>query len=86
MDTIQEDGRRVERLFRDAAECGITIQCRSLAIEEIQDRLLSGHWLLIALVDKRKVRALPHGSRNCFIPVALIVPPIMPNGPLRLVP
>mmetsp|Transcript_43864 Transcript_43864/g.73040 ORF Transcript_43864/g.73040 Transcript_43864/m.73040 type:complete len:285 (-) Transcript_43864:166-1020(-) len=67
MDTIQEDGRRVERLFRDAAECGITIQCRSLAIEEIQDRLLSGHWLLIALVDKRKLSPPQCLSQCCGI-------------------
>ena len=31
-------------------------QCRSLAISTIRDMLLSGHWLLVALVDKRKVR------------------------------
>eukprot|EP00240_Pyramimonas_obovata_P006933 CAMPEP_0118924732 /NCGR_PEP_ID=MMETSP1169-20130426/2730_1 /TAXON_ID=36882 /ORGANISM="Pyramimonas obovata, Strain CCMP722" /LENGTH=161 /DNA_ID=CAMNT_0006865863 /DNA_START=857 /DNA_END=1342 /DNA_ORIENTATION=- len=55
MDNMEEDGRRVERLFRVAPECGICIECRSLRLEEIQDRLLSAQWLVIALVDKRKL-------------------------------
>ena len=83
---MEEDGRRVERLFRDAASLGIAIevrapwrlrlrpclclqapahshacvlvsaQRRSVSLDELQRLVLSGRYLIIALVDKRKVR------------------------------
>eukprot|EP00854_Cymbomonas_tetramitiformis_P018009 gene18009-21446_t len=53
-ENMEEDGLRVERLFREADSIGISIQCRSLSAAEIRNCVLSGHWLLIALVDKRK--------------------------------
>jgi len=55
MDNMEEDGRRVERLFRDAPRSGIRIECRSLSISDIRCFLLSGQWLLVVLVDKRKL-------------------------------
>lgn len=79
VDTMEEDGRRVERLFKDAAALGILIQARTLApnggvdralsrgglaplqrrsvsLDEMQRLILSGQYLIIALVDKRKAR------------------------------
>jgi hypothetical protein len=74
VDTMEEDGRRVERLFRDAASLGIAIQARarggarvgvrfsppmqrrSVCLDELRRLVLSGNYLIIALVDKRKVR------------------------------
>ncbi len=85
VDTMEEDGRRVERLFRDAAALGIAIQARcayvrqlrpsrrslrsrcvlpqrrSISLDEMRRYILSGQYLVVALVDKRKARqpALP---------------------------
>ena len=55
MENMEEDGRRVDRLFRDASKAGIVIQQRSLSPAEMQGIILSGLYLIVALVDKRKV-------------------------------
>lgn len=52
---MEEDGRRVERLFRDAAALGIVVQRRSVSSEELQQLCSGGQHLVIVLVDKRKL-------------------------------
>jgi len=54
---MEEDGRRVERLFRDAAALGIVVERRSVSPEELQQLCAGGQHLVIALVDKRKLTA-----------------------------
>ena len=85
VDTMEEDGRRVERLFRDAASLGIAIQARvqlrprwragltlallpqrrSVSLDELRRLVLSGRYLIIALVDKRKVRWRVRSGVSC---------------------
>lgn len=52
---IQEDQHRVSRLFSDASAAGIAVQKRSLSASELQEVMLTGVCLVIALVDKRKL-------------------------------
>eukprot|EP00850_Spirogloea_muscicola_P001375 SM000005S17172 [mRNA] locus=s5:572877:574655:- [translate_table: standard] len=54
-ETMEEDRRRVNWLFERAPQAGIRIQRRSLSSEELSALILSGHYLVIALVDKRKL-------------------------------
>ncbi|KAK3246418.1 hypothetical protein CYMTET_44044 [Cymbomonas tetramitiformis] len=65
-ENMEEDGLRVERLFREADSIGISIQCRSLSAAEIRNCVLSGHWLLIALVDKRKLNSWHTAAESCL--------------------
>ena len=55
MEHMDEDGRRVEQLFQSAPSLGICIQEKSLPREQLRECLLSGTYLVIALVDKRKL-------------------------------
>ncbi|GFR50726.1 hypothetical protein Agub_g12983 [Astrephomene gubernaculifera] len=55
MEHMEDDERRVSRLFREAAAAGIALQQRSVSGEELQSWLLSGECLIILLVDKRKL-------------------------------
>ncbi|XP_050212200.1 guanylyl cyclase 1 isoform X2 [Mercurialis annua] len=43
---------RVDMLFQEAREKGITIQCRSINVKEIALLILSGRYIAIALVDQ----------------------------------
>lgn len=52
---IQEDGSRVERLFRDASAAGIKVTRKSMGCRELKDRMLLGSTLVIALVDKTRL-------------------------------
>eukprot|EP00897_Mesotaenium_endlicherianum_P006085 jgi/Mesen1/5504/ME000277S04718 len=54
-ENMEEDGKRVNRLFEKAAQVGICLQRRSVSGEELASLLLSGFFLAIALVDKRKL-------------------------------
>eukprot|EP00249_Psilotum_nudum_P021739 c28224_g5_i1 orf=400-1254(-) len=54
-ENMEEDGERVNMLFEKAPEVGIQIQWRSITGEELSMLILSGHYLAIALVDKRKL-------------------------------
>lgn len=54
-ENMEEDGERVNKLFEKAAQVGIQVQWRSIAVQELSMLLLSGQYLAIALVDKRKL-------------------------------
>lgn len=64
METMQEDEHRVRRLFQDAAPAGIHVEQRSVRVDELQQLLLSGLWLVLALVDKRQLVWAESGSRR----------------------
>lgn len=55
MEHMAEDERRVQQLFMEAKQAGIVLQNRSLHIEELQELMLSGHYLLVILVDKGRL-------------------------------
>lgn len=55
-DALPEDGLRVERLFRDARGLGIRVEQRSLSADELRRCVLSGEFLVVALVDNRVLR------------------------------
>ncbi|XP_043702584.1 guanylyl cyclase 1-like [Telopea speciosissima] len=52
---LSNDLVRVDRLFQQALEAGISIQCRSINGEEISILILSGKYIAIALVDQYKM-------------------------------
>ncbi|XP_024403500.1 guanylyl cyclase 1 [Physcomitrium patens] len=52
---MEEDGERVNMLFAKAPQVGIRVQWRSITGEELSLMILSGGFLAIALVDKRKL-------------------------------
>ncbi|CAM6092601.1 unnamed protein product [Calypogeia fissa] len=54
-DHMEEDGERVNSLFEQAPLVGIQIQWRSISGDEICMLMLSGRYLAIALVDKRRL-------------------------------
>lgn len=54
-ENMEEDGKRVTTLFEKAATAGIRIERRSLSGIELSKCILSGSYLTIALVDKRKL-------------------------------
>jgi len=53
--SMAEDERRVERLFREADAAGICVQCRSIPAAELASLVASGSFLVVALVDKRRL-------------------------------
>lgn len=55
-ENMEEDGERVNMLFEKASQVGIRVQWRSITGEELSLLILSGGFLAIALVDKRKLR------------------------------
>ncbi|KAK1299414.1 hypothetical protein QJS10_CPB14g01678 [Acorus calamus] len=52
---LPDDLGRVDSLFKNALECGINIQCRSISAREISFLMLSGKYIAVALVDKYKL-------------------------------
>jgi len=54
-ENMEEDGERVNKLFEKAPQVGIQVQWRSITGEELSILILSGRYLAIALVDKRKL-------------------------------
>ncbi|XP_043714497.1 guanylyl cyclase 1-like [Telopea speciosissima] len=52
---LTNDLVRVDRLFQQALEAGISIQRRSISGEEISILILSGKYIVIALVDQSKL-------------------------------
>ncbi|KAL3685774.1 hypothetical protein R1sor_003796 [Riccia sorocarpa] len=54
-ENMEEDVERVNKLFAKAAQVGIQIQWRSISGDELCMLILSGQYLAIALVDKRKL-------------------------------
>lgn len=54
-ENMEEDGERVNKLFEKAPEVGIQVQWRSISAQELSMIILSGQYLAIALVDKRKL-------------------------------
>ncbi|KAH9539854.1 hypothetical protein CY35_15G078800 [Sphagnum magellanicum] len=54
-ENMEEDGARVNKLFEKAPLVGIQVQWRSITGEELSLLILSGRYLAIALVDKRKL-------------------------------
>ncbi|XP_056169532.1 guanylyl cyclase 1 isoform X3 [Syzygium oleosum] len=52
---LPTDVVRVNKLFHDAIEAGISIQCRSISEEQISLLILSGKYVAIALVDQHKL-------------------------------
>jgi len=57
-DTLREDRGRVESLFDAATERGVAIERRSASLEELKAKTRTGEYLIIALVDKRKLARL----------------------------
>mmetsp|Transcript_3140 Transcript_3140/g.11312 ORF Transcript_3140/g.11312 Transcript_3140/m.11312 type:complete len:321 (+) Transcript_3140:113-1075(+) len=55
-DNMEADGKRVNQLFQKAEASGVHIQRRSLALPEIKELILSRNTLLVALVDKQKLK------------------------------
>lgn len=53
---LQDDIGRVDGLFKNALEAGISIQCRSISGKDISVLILSGQCIAVALVDKMKLR------------------------------
>ncbi|CAI5483947.1 unnamed protein product [Closterium sp. Yama58-4] len=58
------DVDRVNRLFADTIRAGVCIQCASIGIQDLAWLLLSGRYLIIALVDKRTITH-PLASVRC---------------------
>ncbi|CAI5948637.1 unnamed protein product, partial [Closterium sp. NIES-65] len=58
------DVDRVNRLFADTIRAGVRIQCASIGIQHLAWLLLSGRYLIIALVDKRSITH-PLASERC---------------------
>ncbi|PON56521.1 Guanylyl cyclase [Parasponia andersonii] len=52
---LPNDLIRVDMLFQKSLEAGINIQCRSISKEEISLLILSGKYIVIALVDQYKL-------------------------------
>ncbi|XWS65915.1 hypothetical protein CRYUN_Cryun05aG0154600 [Craigia yunnanensis] len=52
---LPNDLGRVDKLFQKAVEAGINIRCRSISGEEISRWILSGKYIVIALVDQHKL-------------------------------
>ncbi|KAK8651381.1 hypothetical protein V6N13_140984 [Hibiscus sabdariffa] len=52
---LPSDLVRVDKLFQKAVEAGINILCRSISKEEISRWILSGKYIVIALVDLYKL-------------------------------
>ncbi|XP_007009143.2 PREDICTED: protein GUCD1 isoform X1 [Theobroma cacao] len=52
---LPTDLLRVDMLFQKAVEAGINIRCRSISGEEISRWILSGKYIVIALVDQYKL-------------------------------
>ncbi|XP_048140151.1 guanylyl cyclase 1 isoform X2 [Rhodamnia argentea] len=52
---LPTDVVRVNKLFHEAIEAGISIQCRSINEEQISLLILSGKYVAIALVDQHKL-------------------------------
>lgn len=69
MENMQEDERRVSQLFLEAPAAGISVQQRSLSSDELQEAMLTGACLVIALVDKRKL--LDPYTEACMVLPAL---------------
>ena len=66
MENMEEDGKRVEKLFRDAPQVGISIEHRSLSLEELLCYVSSGDYLVITLIDKRKLTAMWSTAEVCL--------------------
>ncbi|CAD7698592.1 unnamed protein product [Ostreobium quekettii] len=69
---MQEDERRVNRLFREAASKGIPIRSCSMSGHQLEQAMLSSLYLVIALVDKRKLNTWfgvtqMYGPNLCFL-------------------
>ncbi|CAA3022354.1 Hypothetical predicted protein [Olea europaea subsp. europaea] len=54
-DQLPNDLVRVNMLFQEAREAGVSIECRSVSAEEISELILSGKYIAIALVDQYKL-------------------------------
>ncbi|CAI9759721.1 unnamed protein product [Fraxinus pennsylvanica] len=57
---LPNDLVRVNMLFQEARKAGINIERRSVSADEISERILSGKYIAIALVDQYKL------SRSCL--------------------
>ncbi|KAL3521152.1 hypothetical protein ACH5RR_019301 [Cinchona calisaya] len=51
-DQLPSDLQRVDMLFQKARDAGINIECRTVSGEEISHMVLSGKYIVIALVDQ----------------------------------
>lgn len=63
-ESFTRDYKRVETLFQTAHQVGITICHSSITIEQLQIILCSGKYLIIALIDSRKLIAPSVNSSN----------------------
>lgn len=75
MEHMAEDQFRVTQLFKEAEQAGIVIQQKSIPLKKLQESMLCGKHLIIALVDKRRLcsnvvwgtaPALQRSSANCL--------------------
>eukprot|EP00197_Chlamydomonas_leiostraca_P005328 CAMPEP_0202860038 /NCGR_PEP_ID=MMETSP1391-20130828/1915_1 /ASSEMBLY_ACC=CAM_ASM_000867 /TAXON_ID=1034604 /ORGANISM="Chlamydomonas leiostraca, Strain SAG 11-49" /LENGTH=238 /DNA_ID=CAMNT_0049539165 /DNA_START=260 /DNA_END=972 /DNA_ORIENTATION=- len=68
--SLQEDERRVSRLFRDAHGAGISVAQRSVGAQELACALLAADTLVLVLVDKRRLDPWLAAADAC-LPYAL---------------
>eukprot|EP01026_Neomeris_dumetosa_P032492 TRINITY_DN25800_c0_g1_i5.p2 TRINITY_DN25800_c0_g1~~TRINITY_DN25800_c0_g1_i5.p2 ORF type:complete len:268 (-),score=34.21 TRINITY_DN25800_c0_g1_i5:187-990(-) len=67
MSHMSEDAARVERLFQLAASTGIPIIKKSLNMKEIIEFIASKQYLIILLVDLRKISTWLGAADACFM-------------------
>jgi hypothetical protein len=63
-ETLGDDSSRVNSLFQTAGANGILVEKREVAIADIKAWSASGTWLLIVLVDKRKLHVKRHRDES----------------------
>mmetsp|Transcript_10377 Transcript_10377/g.26337 ORF Transcript_10377/g.26337 Transcript_10377/m.26337 type:complete len:202 (-) Transcript_10377:1308-1913(-) len=61
-ENIEDDGDRVRRLFSNAVEAGIDVSQRSISLRDLCAFTSSGEYLVILLVDKRKLQGSGGGN------------------------
>eukprot|EP01025_Chloroclados_australasicus_P009921 TRINITY_DN1384_c0_g1_i2.p1 TRINITY_DN1384_c0_g1~~TRINITY_DN1384_c0_g1_i2.p1 ORF type:complete len:264 (-),score=17.02 TRINITY_DN1384_c0_g1_i2:461-1252(-) len=69
---ISEDARRVESLFQQASSIGLSIVKRSVSMKEITQFMISRQYLIILLVDLRKISTWLSAADTCFMSTCCI--------------
>eukprot|EP01024_Parvocaulis_polyphysoides_P062426 TRINITY_DN7135_c0_g1_i2.p1 TRINITY_DN7135_c0_g1~~TRINITY_DN7135_c0_g1_i2.p1 ORF type:complete len:292 (+),score=25.67 TRINITY_DN7135_c0_g1_i2:412-1287(+) len=64
---MSEDTQRVERLFQQAPNIGLPILKRSLSMKEIIDFITTKQYLIILLLDLRKISSWLSAADSCFM-------------------
>jgi len=73
-DHIGKDEERVDRLFNEAVEKGISLHKLSLTADRLRSLVLTGQYLAVVLIDKRKLNAAIMRSRVlCSVQIPVMV-------------